>query len=348
MINLASIDLNLLHVLHVVLEEGSATRAARRLHVTQSAVSNALARLRTRIGDPLVVRVGGALVPTPVAAAMMPELARAVEHFRSALQRVAPFDPRTDPRRFRLKLADYQALTDLPSIFHRLRQEAPLTTIEVVGTGADAGELDARLAPVWAVHDAYHAPLYIDGAVLLARQDLPELLTLESLAARPHVDVQVGRSGNQEVERAFRAAGVERNVVLTVPHFLAAVLAVAQSDAICVVPTRLANLAVQAWPVRLQALPFDAPAVPIHLGWSASTDEDPGSQWFRALVKRALGSGPAQDSPPRGAPIHAAQLPPHPSPPPGGSRVGSSRRARRAGSSPIADAAPAPRAPRRP
>ena len=91
--NLSSLDLNLFAVLHVVLEERSATRAAKRLHVTQSAVSNAIARLRTVLGDPLVVRSGRGLTPTPRAEQLAPLVAQAIAHLQTACDRGASFVP---------------------------------------------------------------------------------------------------------------------------------------------------------------------------------------------------------------------------------------------------------------
>src|SRR5215472_7760386 len=104
--NLSSVDANLFVVLHVVLEERSATRAARRLHVTQSAVSNAIARLRAALGDPLVVRVGRGLTPTPRAEELAPLIAQAVAQLQLAIDRGVAFLPGATERRFTLALSD--------------------------------------------------------------------------------------------------------------------------------------------------------------------------------------------------------------------------------------------------
>lgn len=291
MTSLHALDLNLLLLLHVVLEERSATRAAKRLHVTQSAVSNALARLRVQLQDPLLVRVGVTLAPTPVALAMMPELQRAVAHLQAALDQVAPFDPTRDARRFRIQLPDYLALTDLPRVFARLREGAPRCAVEVAGVGvAPSASLDARLAPGWAAEGPHLRLLYVEQTVVLSRADVAGPMTREEVVARPHVAVKVGAGPDREiVERAMRAVGLERRVLLTVPHFVSAVLAVVDTDAVCVVPERFANLMARTWPVRVHPVPFPMPPVPIHLTWSAATDADPGARWFRALVQEVLG-----------------------------------------------------------
>ena len=293
MISLHALDANLLVILHVVLEERSATRAAKRLHVTQSTVSNALARLRAQLGDPLLVRAGSTLTPTPVALAMLPELRRAVAHFTAALEQAAPFDPTRDTRRFRLQMPDYLALTDLPRVFARLRETAPACGVEVTAVGVvSAASIDARLAPAWAVEGPHQRALYVEETVLLTRSDVVASLTPEDVAARPHVAVKVGAGPDREiVDRAMRAAGLERRVLLTVPHFVSAVLAVIDTDAVCVVPERFARLVARTWPVRVHPVPFPMPPVPIHLAWSGATDADPGARFFRALVEDVLAEG---------------------------------------------------------
>lgn len=100
-----SLDLNLLRVLDMVLREGGATGAARRLHVTQSAVSNSLARLRDMFGDPLVIREGKGLSPTPMARRLMPLLSQALDQLESAVKSQVVFDPLLTRRRFTLASA---------------------------------------------------------------------------------------------------------------------------------------------------------------------------------------------------------------------------------------------------
>src|SRR6516225_2601319 len=114
--NLSSVDVNLFVVLHMVLEERSATRAAKRLHVTQSAVSNAIARLRTVIGDPLVVRSGRGLTPTPRAEELAPFIALAVVQLQLAIDRGAAFVPAASTRRFTIALADNHQTSEAAQI----------------------------------------------------------------------------------------------------------------------------------------------------------------------------------------------------------------------------------------
>src|SRR5215831_16938138 len=121
-VNLSAIDLNLLLVLHAVLEERSATRAAARLHITQSAVSNALARLRQLLGDPLVVRSGRGLVPTPRAAQIAPLLRDATERIALVIDQRG-FVPEESTRTFTIALADSHQAFVVPRIARAFRSE---------------------------------------------------------------------------------------------------------------------------------------------------------------------------------------------------------------------------------
>src|SRR5690348_14749366 len=129
-VNLATVDLNLFLVLHAVLEERSATRAAARLHVTQSAVSNALARLRDLLGDPLVVRSGRGLVPTPRAGELAPLLREVVDRLALALDRRG-FVPEESTRTFTIALADSHQMCEAPRIARAFAGRLPRATLRV-------------------------------------------------------------------------------------------------------------------------------------------------------------------------------------------------------------------------
>src|SRR5215468_5045411 len=130
--NITSIDLNLFLVLHHVLVERSATRAARQLHVTQSAVSNALARLRRLIDDPLVIRTAAGLVPTPRAARLAPYIARAVADLDAAMAIDARFDPRETTRRLTMACSDYEETLLLPTLAARFARAMPRAELRIV------------------------------------------------------------------------------------------------------------------------------------------------------------------------------------------------------------------------
>jgi len=176
-VNISAVDLNLLVVLDAVLTERSATRAAKRLGVTQSAVSNALARLRDLFGDPLVVRHGRGLTPTPRAEALAPQVAHWVREVGTLLGEAPPFDAATSRREFTLACADYYGMVVLPPLMEALCKRAPHARLrivsleELVGGGGLAHDVDVHVGRPPAVEAGCHRrPLFEEEFVCLTRQ----------------------------------------------------------------------------------------------------------------------------------------------------------------------------------
>ena len=198
--SLSALDLNLLLVLDSVLGERSVARAARRLHVTPSAVSNALARLRAALGDPLLVRSGRGVVPTPRAAALAPAIARALRDLDQAIHGGA-FDPSTSDRAITLAMADVIQLVKLPAIVGALAAAMPRVRLRVLSidtlfaSGGLAGtEVDVVIGAGEKGAGVHAQPLYEEHIVLVARaghRTVRKRVTKPQLAALRHVDVQV-------------------------------------------------------------------------------------------------------------------------------------------------------------
>lgn len=299
--DLTAIDLNLFLVLDAVLTEGSATAAARRLHVSQSAVSNALARLREIVGDPLLVRSGRGLVPTPVAVELAPRIALALGELRAALSRERGFDPATSARCFTIALTDNQEVSDLPRIVARFEQRLPRASLRVVtverllsSDGLAAGLVDVALAPAAVIGPGLlQAPLYAEAGVLVVRRGNRKVgrrLDRAAFEATPYVDVQVleGSTGQRLAREALARAGLTQRIVLTVPHFMAAAVAVSRTDWMTGLPRRLAAALTRHLGLRAVTAPVEPPRFPLALHWHMRTDGDPGARYFRALVITAL------------------------------------------------------------
>ncbi len=289
-----SIDLNLLLVLHTVLEERNVARAARRLHVTPSAVSNALARLRGILGDPLVTRQGRGIVPTPRAVELAPVIARGIRELDSALHSVA-FDAANCTRTLTIALADAGQVTSLPRIAQRFRKELPRAHLRVVGIDSlvslgdlSSAEVDLHLgvkAP--GVHSE---PLFEEPSLLVARRghaSLGKRLSASALAALSHVRVDMlpGKGLRDQIGAAYARAGLERNVVMTVPSFTAAVAIVASTDLVATVPESL----LEVHP-KLQRVsgPMPAHSVEISMNWHDRTEADPAARALRGIVRAAI------------------------------------------------------------
>lgn len=305
--NLSAIDLNLFLVLHAVLEERSATRAARRLHVTQSAVSNALARLRQLLNDPLVVRSGRGLAATPRAEELAPLLRELTTRLSVALDR-RDFVPAASTRTFTIGLADNYQACEAPLIAQAFAARLPHATLRVVSPdylvatdGLASGDVDLAFAPAQSVQPGQRsAVLFEEEGALLVRRDHPHVrgrLTRTLFNELPHVDVHVtlGRPGvgHRVAQRHWEKARVRRRVVLTVPHFLIAAMAAAHTDCVAAVPDRLAKLCCRLLPLKIVPAAFPLPRLTTVMVWHERTDADPGARYFRRLVAQAVGAATA-------------------------------------------------------
>lgn len=299
--NLSNLDLNLLLTLHVVLAERSVARAASRLHVTSPAVSNALARLRDALGDPLFVRKGRGLSPTPRALELEPTLATtfgALEHALAA----APFVPATSTRSFSLALSDTDQLATLAAIARLFARELPRAQLRIVSIdtliasgGLEGSTIDAALGPAEPQDGIRARPVYQDEAVFIARKGHPRVrrsLTPASFNAEGHVDVHLvlGKAGavNRAAEDAFARFGLSRRVAVTVPTFAAAAMVVTATDLLAGMPKRVAAMLARSLPLTLLKPPMPPLRFPMMLLWHERTHRDPAATYFRDLVARAL------------------------------------------------------------
>ena len=295
--DLRRIDLNLLVVLDALLSEQHVTRAAERLHLSQPAVSHALARLRDVLEDPLLVRQGGTLVPTARALELATPLAEALAQVQALL---APnrFDPASAKRTFRLAMSDYGAALLLPGLVRTLRREAPgidLLIIPASREGMVEGVLNGDIDLAAGVFPDLPAelrstPLFEEHyACLVDRDSLPAdgILDLPTYLARPHVLLEMRGSGTPEIERALTAIRERRHVAISLPHWGVAPQLIQGTDLILTVSSRsLRNLDHQ----HLLAVPppFHIPSFAFVLAWHSRRGGDPALQWLIKQVENAL------------------------------------------------------------
>jgi len=295
-VSLETLDLNLLLLLDTVLGERSVVRAARRLHVTPSAVSNGLARLRAALDDPLLIRSGRGVVPTPRAAALAPALARALRDLDQAVHGDG-FDPTTTDREFRLATADVGQVVKLPRIVAALARKMPRARLRVlsidtlVASGGLAGtEIDLLIGVGEKGPGIHIQPLYDETIVLVARAGHPVIrgrgrVTKTQLAALRHVEVQIapGR-GNQALAASYAALGVTRDIAVVVPTFTAAAAIVAATDLVASLPASLVDVFGPRFALRRVATPLAPTATTLNLLWHDRTDQDPALRVLRNML----------------------------------------------------------------
>lgn len=291
--NINDLDLNLLRVLQAVLEEKSATRAAKRLHVTQSAVSNALGRLRAALGDPLLVRHARGLSATPRARELEPRLTSLMRSLDALLEGEPAFDPHTTTREFTLACADYCTTILGPQLCELMRARAPRASLRFVpleqlsvGEGL-AGSVDLHLGmPSQVPSGCRSASLFKDSFVCALRKTskaAPKRLSLESYLAAAHVRVSVLSSTRDAVDVALAKRGLSRRIVVTVPHF-SVVPPLVERGYVATLSRRLAQAQARYHDLALCEPPLALGQRATRMIWHERTDADAGSRFLRDVV----------------------------------------------------------------
>jgi DNA-binding transcriptional LysR family regulator len=306
--NLRAVDLNLLVILEALLSERHLSRAAERLHMSQPAVSHALARLRHLLGDPLLLRGKGGFQPTARALELARPLAEALQSVRSVLGG-AVFEAGTAQRVFRLAMSDYGAALALPALLRRLRVEAPGIDLQVSYASRPAviaamqdGDIDLALGVFPQLPEQLHRETLFEESFICALDAASlaagETLRLDTYLARPHVLVASSEGGMAaEVDAALARLGRTRRIAVRLPHWTVAPELLLGTDLILTVAQRAVQGTVadgtQQGLALVQGLALHAPPFAIapfmfELIRHGRTDGDAGIAWLRAAIAAAV------------------------------------------------------------
>lgn len=295
--SLETLDLNLLRVFHVLMEERSVSRAARRLHLTQPATSNALARLRTALDDALLVRRGNSMVPTRLALDLVPHFAAALRRIEHGLREASEFEPARLETSLTVGIDRYCQTLFGARLCARLRRAAPRLHVSLVDAPPHrceddlrAGRLDFVLGQVWrAMERIDHAVLFREGFVGLVRPGHPLLSChraelLERYLATPHVLFsEIGRVP-RNVDTALVRIGRRRDVRISVSSLETAAEIVLRSDDLMNVGDRAAAVLATRHGLRPFGLPIDVPAFDVALSWPDQHRDTALTRWFGELA----------------------------------------------------------------
>lgn len=290
---LLGLDLDLLVALDVLLETGSVSATASRLHRSQPAVSRMLGRARDLFGDPLFVPHGRGLVPTARALAMRGALKLTLSEVRHLVEPPRAFDPARDAAHFRLVSSDYAAVSLLGTVVSWLHQHAPrvqLTLSPVSGhpasvlasAGVDLLFGPESLCPNWCMS----APLIDDTWVCVRRRGEYLPRTRKEFLAMSHVAVQIEQAFGGAVEKALK--GAKRRVQVTVPDFAAALFVAASSPLLATLPRPIAIAACRLMPLEWGEVPLRIPGSSIAMIWPRRLDADPAQIWLRRAVVESM------------------------------------------------------------
>lgn len=292
-----SSDLALLTALDALLDESSVTRAARRLGLSTPATSHALARLRERLDDPLLVRAGRSMILTPRAEALKPRVRDALASAEQVFDDPGELDLSSLERTFAISLTDYVLMTIGETVESTLATEAPGVSLRLLLNAVDdadrlrRGDSDlavgiyAKLPP-----EVRTRPLLTDRFVCVVREGHPQVkrrLTLNQYARLPHVQVAPrGRPGGL-IDTLLEKRGLERRVARAVPFFGAALELAARSDYVLTVSERLAHARADELGLRVLEPPLPLPPYTLSMVWHPRFDADPAHRWLRETLLAA-------------------------------------------------------------
>lgn len=292
------IDLNLFTVFEAIYSEGSLTRAAERLNLTQPAISHALARLRERLDDPLFERQGHKMRPTPLAQNLLPQIQSALSQLHGALQQAHVFEPSKADKTFRIAMRDVMEATFIPPVINKLKTEAP--NIQMASVHMERKEMEAKLASGeidFALDVMLPTPQninqmkLIDDELVVIRQkeSSAKCKTEKQYLAAEHIVVSLRATGPSLVDYALSSVGLNRTIGLRCQHYFAACQVVSQSDMLLTMPKHYAKVLVQHFSnLELQPLPFETPNIDVYLYWHKNHDNDAGNAWFRGFLEHAV------------------------------------------------------------
>lgn len=295
------LDLNLLRVLVVLGDLRSVSAAAVRLNKSQPSVSAALKRLRAFFGDPMLVRTGNTMQPTPRALQLIDAARAVLSRVHVDIEASPVFDPARSSQPVNLALSDVGEVVFLPPILRELRQLSPLAMIRSVslppaevGQGLEDGSIDLAIGyfPDLKRFNFFQQGLFEDTFASLVRADHPvasKRLTLKQYLQLEHAVVRAESRTEEVIERFLARRRVRRNVVLTTPHFATAPMVIAQSDLIVTIPEPLARyFSTVSADLRMVELPFRPPRIELKQFWHRKFHHDERNRWLRGVISSSF------------------------------------------------------------
>lgn len=312
---LHQLDLNLLLAFDALMAQGSVTRAAETLFISQPAMSHALNRLRTFFGDPLLVRTPQGMLPTPRAQRLHLGVQQALRLLEQQLSDEEVFEPSQSKRRFVLYLTDYVECVLIPPLIQRLKRLAPGVTIEIRilrDTLPEAELASGEIDLVLGFDEYMQVPGYLgketwltEPLAGLVRADLPmaapalaesgdgqalqaERISLSQLIEMPHVFHSPLGTSEASLDRYLKTLGFSRTISVNSQSYMSAAAIVSQSDHLLVLPSMVAELLASHWPLKSLPLPEDVPDYHLNCVWHPVHAQQPALIWLKALMKELV------------------------------------------------------------
>jgi len=310
LMNIASLDLNLLRVFNALMQERSVTRAGERIGLSQPAVSSALNRLRHLVGDQLFIREGNMMVPTSRALALGTAIGEAMASIDTVFSEHSAFEPRTASRVFRILGSDYFSTMLMPELSRRILAQAPNVLLQFLDGGPRAmphvlseGTIDLALSPPvstpgWAAFQFLFKSRLVmvakcDNAVLAeAGVEAGSAVPLDLYCSLPQAICSTDGGLSTATDEALAARGRKRHISLTMPHFHALALAIAKGHVVGSLPVQFAEATAPSHGLKLYELPVGGEELAMGMYWHRRYDGDRAHAWLRNEVRAVLETQP--------------------------------------------------------
>lgn len=292
------IDLHLLTIFDAIMTEGSITRAARQLALSQPAVSNAVARMRQLWNDPLFIKEGRGIKPTPKARELWASIGAPLQAIRAAAL-PQPFEPASAKRRFRLSVNDFITYPLWPPLRRVLEALAPGVDILAVPWQLDGtrriladNQADLALSTGPALGPEIHERFIFDAHYICSmRQGHPLAggpLTMRQFVGADHLLVSLSGDPVGLIDELLASRGLRRRVAMTINNFYGLVDLLLASDLICVMSDNFFRHHPLHQQIHMTAIPFEVPPSRLSLAWHLRHENDAGHRWLRELVAPML------------------------------------------------------------
>lgn len=295
--NINELDLNLLVVFDALITEGTVTKAATRVGLSQPALSNALSRLRTLLNDPLFVRTPQGMQPTPRAKQLALPIRQALTLIQNSFQENTSFDFATEQRTFKLVMSDYCAHLFLPCLLEWFREVAPGIRLKVMHylekelqPMMESGNVDLAIGVFIGMEAGYYQQkLFEEDFTCIVRTDHPLIksgLSKKQFLSLKHVLVSPRGTGLGRTDKILAERGEKRDIMLHVPHFLIVPTIIERTNLIATLPTRIAQSFAASGNIKTLKHPYKVPGFTLTQFWHEQNHNDAANQWLRQSVFR--------------------------------------------------------------
>jgi DNA-binding transcriptional LysR family regulator len=301
MLEAKDIDLNLLVVFHEIFQERHISTVAKKLHLSQPAISNALARLRLSFNDELFVRTSKGMQPTPTAYQLADPIAEALNKITRALNQHDTFDVESSQRHFTIAMTDVGEMYFMPQLISYCAKHAPQIKIKSMRAHSvnllsemEMGRIDLAVGAFDSLSGTlFQRRLFKQNYVTMFRRGhrtMKEGMTSKQFLSAKHLIVSSQESPYDKINQSLEKIGITASAHFIVPHFSSAPYIISSTDLVVTVPEKLAISAKQAFDLEYIKPPLRLPNLQTNVFWHRRFAQDEGNVWLRDTLVNLFAS----------------------------------------------------------